>query len=160
MEKTELEAALAIRQSSTSKIFPDASEPQNEQPNNLSAVSLIVCVFSLNLLLYAYFLGQLPCLCMLVLNTLMPSNFVVPGALVVLLFLSLFSNFFLVQKAQPSESFPEREEMELSLQKLDKDLKETRLERDKALQELTRLKQHLLEKVTSLVSPTHNAVHF
>ncbi|KAI9182675.1 hypothetical protein LWI28_027730 [Acer negundo] len=86
MEKTELEAALAIRQSSTSKIFPDASEPQNEQPSNLSA------------------------------------------------------------KAQPSESFPEREEMELSLQKLDKDLKETRLERDKALQELTRLKQHLLEK--------------
>ncbi|KAK3194704.1 hypothetical protein Dsin_026014 [Dipteronia sinensis] len=86
MEKTELEAALAIRQSSTSKIFPDASEPQNEQPSNLSA------------------------------------------------------------KAQPSESFPEREEMELSLQKLDEDLKETRVERDKALQELTRLKQHLLEK--------------
>ncbi|XP_044494566.1 golgin candidate 4-like isoform X2 [Mangifera indica] len=45
-----------------------------------------------------------------------------------------------------SEGFPEREEMELSLQKLDKDLKETRSERDKALQELARLKQHLLEK--------------
>ncbi|KAJ0054648.1 hypothetical protein Pint_00506 [Pistacia integerrima] len=45
-----------------------------------------------------------------------------------------------------SESFPGREEMELSLQKLDKDLKETRCERDKALQELGRLKQHLLEK--------------
>lgn len=41
--------------------------------------------------------------------------------------------------------------MELSLQNLDKDLKETRHERDKALQELTRLKQHLLEKVTCLL---------
>lgn len=34
-----------------------------------------------------------------------------------------------------------------SLQKLEKDLKETREERDKALQGLNRLKQHLLEKV-------------
>ena len=49
-----------------------------------------------------------------------------------------------------SRSFPGKEEMELSLQKLDKDLKETRRERDKALQELGRLKQHLLEKVTCL----------
>jgi hypothetical protein len=40
--------------------------------------------------------------------------------------------------------------MELSLQNLDKDLKETRHERDKALHELARLKQHLLEKVTCL----------
>ncbi|KAL5792317.1 hypothetical protein ACOSP7_000911 [Xanthoceras sorbifolium] len=85
MEKSELEAALAIRQSSTNKIFPDASEPENVHPSNLSV-------------------------------------------------------------AQSSESFPGREEMELSLQKLDKDLKETRSDRDKALQELTRLKQHLLEK--------------
>jgi len=38
--------------------------------------------------------------------------------------------------------------MELSLQKLNKDLKETCSEKDKAKQELTRLKQHLLEKVT------------
>lgn len=37
--------------------------------------------------------------------------------------------------------------MELALQKLEKDFQETRSERDKALQELTRLKQHLLEKV-------------
>ena len=37
--------------------------------------------------------------------------------------------------------------MELSLQKLDREIKETRHERDKAVQELTRLKQHLLEKV-------------
>lgn len=51
------------------------------------------------------------------------------------------------KKVKLSEGFPEREEMELSLQKLDKDLKETRSERDKALQELARLKQHLLEKV-------------
>ncbi|KAF7801277.1 golgin candidate 3-like isoform X1 [Senna tora] len=46
----------------------------------------------------------------------------------------------------PSKSFPEKEEMERSLQKLTKDLKETQRERDKALQQLTRLKQHLLEK--------------
>lgn len=37
--------------------------------------------------------------------------------------------------------------MELSLQKLNKEIKETQRERDKALQELTRLKQHLLQKV-------------
>lgn len=51
------------------------------------------------------------------------------------------------QKVEPSASFPGREEMELSLQKLDKEIKETQRERDKALQELARLKQHLLEKV-------------
>ncbi|KAK4270883.1 hypothetical protein QN277_019649 [Acacia crassicarpa] len=45
-----------------------------------------------------------------------------------------------------SKSFPEKEEMERSFQKLSKDLKETQCERDKALQQLTRLKQHLLEK--------------
>ncbi|CAK9134363.1 unnamed protein product [Ilex paraguariensis] len=45
-----------------------------------------------------------------------------------------------------SEGFLEKEEMELSLQKLKSDLKETRNARDKALQELSRLKQHLLEK--------------
>uniref|UniRef100_A0A2N9FE33 GRIP domain-containing protein n=1 Tax=Fagus sylvatica TaxID=28930 RepID=A0A2N9FE33_FAGSY len=50
------------------------------------------------------------------------------------------------EKEDSSGSFTGKEEMELSLQKLDKDLKETRRERDKALQELARLKQHLLEK--------------
>ncbi|WRX10538.1 hypothetical protein QQP08_003025 [Theobroma cacao] len=45
-----------------------------------------------------------------------------------------------------SGCFPGKKEMELSLQKLEDDLKETCRERDKALQELTRLKQHLLEK--------------
>ncbi|RDX76775.1 Golgin candidate 3 [Mucuna pruriens] len=45
-----------------------------------------------------------------------------------------------------SKSFPEKEEMERSLQKLSKDLKETQRDRDKILQELNRLKQHLLEK--------------
>ncbi|XP_061999711.1 golgin candidate 4 isoform X2 [Rosa rugosa] len=45
-----------------------------------------------------------------------------------------------------SESFPGKEEMELSLRKFDSDLKVARQERDKALQELKRLKQHLLEK--------------
>lgn len=49
-------------------------------------------------------------------------------------------------KMVSSESFPGKEEMEQSLQKLEKDLKETCSERDKALQELTRLKQHLIEK--------------
>ncbi|CAI9102046.1 OLC1v1000236C4 [Oldenlandia corymbosa var. corymbosa] len=39
-----------------------------------------------------------------------------------------------------------KEEMEKSLQKMDKELKEVRGERDKALQQLNRLKQHLLEK--------------
>lgn len=47
------------------------------------------------------------------------------------------------------------EERELLLQKLEKDLKDTCRERDKAVQELTRLKQHLLEKVViyHLISP-------
>ncbi|KAL6982052.1 hypothetical protein U1Q18_023669 [Sarracenia purpurea var. burkii] len=43
-------------------------------------------------------------------------------------------------------SFPGKEEMELSMQKLEKDLEETRHQRDKALQELNRLKKHLLDK--------------
>ncbi|XP_042481258.1 golgin candidate 4 isoform X2 [Macadamia integrifolia] len=47
---------------------------------------------------------------------------------------------------QSSGHFPRKEEMELSLQKFGKDLKEVRRERDKALQELNRLKQHLLDK--------------
>lgn len=51
------------------------------------------------------------------------------------------------QKVDSSKSFPGKEEMELSLQKFDSDLKVARHERDKALQELKRLKQHLLEKV-------------
>ncbi|WCJ22686.1 golgin candidate 4 [Euphorbia peplus] len=50
------------------------------------------------------------------------------------------------KKVESSENFPGKEELELSLQKLEKDLKEMRHERDKALQQLTRLKQHLLEK--------------
>ncbi|KAL5571504.1 hypothetical protein UlMin_021101 [Ulmus minor] len=52
----------------------------------------------------------------------------------------------LIEKVASSASFPGKGEMELSLQKLDKEIKETRHERDKALQELARLKQHLLEK--------------
>ena len=50
-----------------------------------------------------------------------------------------------------SIGFAERVEMERSLQKLSKDLKETQRERDKALQQLARLKQHLLEKVSFAV---------
>ncbi|KAL8136398.1 hypothetical protein V2J09_002399 [Rumex salicifolius] len=46
----------------------------------------------------------------------------------------------------PSISFPGKEELESTLQKLEKDLKETRRQRDKASQELARLKQHLLQK--------------
>ncbi|CAH9096701.1 unnamed protein product [Cuscuta europaea] len=49
-------------------------------------------------------------------------------------------------EGQLSPVFPEKEVMEKSLQKLENDLKETRRERDKALLELNRLKQHLLEK--------------
>ncbi|CAN6704338.1 unnamed protein product [Malus baccata var. baccata] len=51
-----------------------------------------------------------------------------------------------MQTVESSESFPGKEEMEKSLREFDKNLKETRLERDKALQQLSRLKQHLLEK--------------
>lgn len=57
-----------------------------------------------------------------------------------------------ILKVQLSEKFPGKEEMELSIKKLEKDLKEVCRERDKALQELTRLKQHLLDKVTFLWS--------
>lgn len=49
-------------------------------------------------------------------------------------------------KVDSSGSFTGKKEMELSLQKMEKDLEDARHERDKALQELTRLKQHLLEK--------------
>ncbi|KAF8092433.1 hypothetical protein N665_0415s0052 [Sinapis alba] len=45
-----------------------------------------------------------------------------------------------------TETFPGKEEMEQSLQRLETDLKETQRERDKARQELKRLKKHLLEK--------------
>lgn len=48
--------------------------------------------------------------------------------------------------SDPSKSFPGKEDMEISLQKMSNDLKKTQQERDKAVQELTRLKQHLLEK--------------
>lgn len=48
---------------------------------------------------------------------------------------------------QASGSFPGKEEMEKSFQKMEKDLKETAQQRDKALQQLNRLKQHLLQKV-------------
>ncbi|KAL7238992.1 hypothetical protein ACSBR2_004982 [Camellia fascicularis] len=50
------------------------------------------------------------------------------------------------EKDQSMGHFPGKEEMELSLQKLEKDLKEKCQQRDKALQELNRLKQHLLDK--------------
>ncbi|XP_062090555.1 golgin candidate 4-like isoform X1 [Humulus lupulus] len=49
-------------------------------------------------------------------------------------------------KVESSASFTGKEEMELSLQKLDGEIKEAQRKRDKAIQELTRLKQHLLEK--------------
>lgn len=52
-----------------------------------------------------------------------------------------------LQDPQSSGSFPEKEEMELSLKKLEKELKEAHRLRDKALQELNRLKKHLLDKV-------------
>lgn len=49
-------------------------------------------------------------------------------------------------KVGSSGSFPGKQEMELTLEQLRKELNETRHERDKALQGLARLKQHLLEK--------------
>ncbi|GER57411.1 Golgin candidate [Striga asiatica] len=48
--------------------------------------------------------------------------------------------------SQMSEESPWKEEMQQSLRKLENDLKEASRERDKALYELNRLKQHLLEK--------------
>ncbi|KAK2415642.1 golgin candidate [Trifolium repens] len=48
--------------------------------------------------------------------------------------------------SDPFKSFPGKEDMEISLQKMSDDLKKTQQEKDKAVQELTRLKQHLLEK--------------
>lgn len=59
----------------------------------------------------------------------------------------------IVNKIQSLGESTKKEEMELSLQKLEKELKEVRRERDKALQELSRLKQHLLEKVCSSMQP-------
>ncbi|KAL2461517.1 Golgin candidate 4 [Abeliophyllum distichum] len=50
------------------------------------------------------------------------------------------------EKGESLETFPEKEEMLQSLQKLEKDLKEACQQRDKAVQGLNRLKQHLLEK--------------
>ncbi|KAF5733089.1 GRIP-related ARF-binding domain-containing protein 1 isoform 1 [Tripterygium wilfordii] len=56
------------------------------------------------------------------------------------------SDPLLNRKGESSGGFPGKEEMEQSVQKLENDLKETRGQRDKALQECARLKQHLLEK--------------
>ncbi|XP_052193410.1 golgin candidate 4 [Diospyros lotus] len=50
------------------------------------------------------------------------------------------------ENMQPFGRFPGKQEMELNLQKVEKDLDETRQQRDKALQELNRLKKHLLDK--------------
>lgn len=46
-----------------------------------------------------------------------------------------------------SRDFPGKEEMELSIRKMARDLKDACREKEKALQQLNRLKQHLLEKV-------------
>lgn len=56
------------------------------------------------------------------------------------------SDFSSLNEVNSSGSFPGKEEMQISLQQVERDLKEACQERDKALQELTRLKQHLLEK--------------
>ncbi|KAG8391888.1 hypothetical protein BUALT_Bualt01G0233700 [Buddleja alternifolia] len=49
-------------------------------------------------------------------------------------------------KVKSLQAFPGKEEMQQSLRKLEKDLRETLKEKDKVLQQLNRLKQHLLEK--------------
>ncbi|CAN1309087.1 Golgin candidate 4 [Linum perenne] len=51
-----------------------------------------------------------------------------------------------LKMVDPSISFPEKKELEASLQKLERDLREARSDKERALQELNRLKQHLLEK--------------
>ncbi|KAJ6940445.1 hypothetical protein NC651_006550 [Populus alba x Populus x berolinensis] len=50
------------------------------------------------------------------------------------------------EKVDSTTTSPRKEEVELLLQKLERDLQETCQEKDKALRELARLKQHLLEK--------------
>ncbi|KAL3604164.1 hypothetical protein D5086_005023 [Populus alba] len=50
------------------------------------------------------------------------------------------------EKMDSTTTSPRKEEVELLLQKLERDLQETCHEKDKALRELARLKQHLLEK--------------
>lgn len=55
-----------------------------------------------------------------------------------------------MEQVNSSGSFPGKEEMQISLQQVEREMKEACQERDKALQELTRLKQHLLEKVVYL----------
>ncbi|TKY53691.1 Chaperonin CPN60 2 [Spatholobus suberectus] len=62
----------------------------------------------------------------------------IPPLLTMGIYISLLPN--------PSKSFPGKEDLERSLHKLSKELEETQEERDKAVQELTHLKQHLLEK--------------
>lgn len=56
-----------------------------------------------------------------------------------------------MQNVQSLGSFPGKEEMEQTMRKLEKDLNEARQKRDKALQELNRLKKHLLDKVAYLL---------
>ncbi|KAI8545037.1 hypothetical protein RHMOL_Rhmol07G0012100 [Rhododendron molle] len=55
------------------------------------------------------------------------------------------------ENVQSLGSFPGKEEMEQMMRKLEKDLNEARQKRDKALQELNRLKKHLLDKVAYLL---------
>uniref|UniRef100_A0A6M2ELY7 GRIP domain-containing protein n=1 Tax=Populus davidiana TaxID=266767 RepID=A0A6M2ELY7_9ROSI len=50
------------------------------------------------------------------------------------------------EKVDSTTTSPRKEEVELLLQKLERDLQQTCHEKDKALRELARLKQHLLEK--------------
>lgn len=57
------------------------------------------------------------------------------------------------RKLQHGDSFEgsaAKEELEKSLRLFEKDLKEAHQQRDKALQELARLKQHLLDKIEGL----------
>lgn len=56
-----------------------------------------------------------------------------------------------MQNVQSLGSFHGKEEMEQTMRKLEKDLNEARQKRDKALQELNRLKKHLLDKVAYLL---------
>lgn len=50
-----------------------------------------------------------------------------------------------------SREFPGKEEMESSMRKMARDLKDACREKEKALQQLNRLKQHLLDKVVHIL---------
>lgn len=59
-------------------------------------------------------------------------------------------DYFVTNDRLLMSTLKDTEKMALTVRKLEEALKDAHKEREKALQELSRLKQHLLEKVNSL----------